>query len=329
MSEWEIPTPGEGSAANSDSGKVHRLAEEQKKRNGEPGEDKIALLFVAEHGSDLRYVARWGQWLKWIGTYWTEDDTLHVFDLVRKTCRDALGLKLDAKTVAGAERLARCDRRVAATVDQWDADIWLLNTPGGSVDLRTGLMREHRREDYCTKMAAVAPGGACDLWLSFLDRITNRDDDLIAFLQRMLGYALTGSTSAHALFFGYGTGANGKSVAVNTASGILGDYAGAAPMETFTASHTDRHPTELAGLRGKRLVTASETEEGRRWAESKIKTLTGGDKVSARFMRQDFFEFLPQFKLFIVGNHKPGLRGVDEAMRRRMSPSHPKSATRS
>ena len=121
------------------------------------------------------------------------------------------------------------------------------------------------------------------------------------------------------MFFGYGTGGNGKGVFVNTVSGVMGDYATTAPMETFIASQSDRHPTELAGLRGARLVTAQETEEVRRWAESKIKALTGGDPIAARFMRQDFFEYSPQFKLLIVGNHKPGLRGVDEAMRRRMN----------
>ncbi len=135
----------------------------------------------------------------------------------------------------------------------------------------------------------------------------------------MVGYALTGSTQEHALFFLHGTGANGKGVFLSTIAGVLRDYAATAPMETFIASNSDRHPTDLAGLRGTRLVTAQETEEGRRWAESKIKALTGGDRIAARFMRQDFFEFTPQFKLIIAGNHKPGLRGVDEAMRRRMN----------
>jgi len=132
------------------------------------------------------------------------------------------------------------------------------------------------------------------------------------------GYALTGSTSEHALFFAYGTGANGKGILLNTVAAILGDYAKTAPMETFTATQGDRHPTELAGLMGARLVTAQETEQGRRWAESKVKSMTGGDPIAARFMRQDFFEFTPQFKLLIAGNHKPGLRGVDEAIRRRL-----------
>jgi putative DNA primase/helicase len=150
-----------------------------------------------------------------------------------------------------------------------------------------------------------------------LRRITAGDDRLVSYLQRAFGYALTGNVREHALFFGYGTGANGKGVTLNTLAGILGDYHESAPIETFTASSGDRHPTELADLRGARLVTATETEEGRRWAESRIKMLTGGDRVKARFMRQDFFEYNPQFKLFITGNHKPSLRSVDEAIRRR------------
>ena len=136
-------------------------------------------------------------------------------------------------------------------------------------------------------------------------------------MQRLAGYALTGRTSEHALAFLYGTGANGKTTFLNAITGCAGDYHRTAPIETFTASNSDRHPTDLAGLRGARLVTAIETEEGRRWAESKIKALTGGDQIAARFMRQDFFEYAPQFKLVIAGNHKPGLRTVDEAIRRR------------
>jgi putative DNA primase/helicase len=120
------------------------------------------------------------------------------------------------------------------------------------------------------------------------------------------------------VFFAYGTGANGKSVVMNTLLGMMGSYAVTSPIETFMASDSDRHPTELADLAGARLVCASETEQGRRWAESRLKQLTGGDPVKARFMRQDFFTFRPRFKLFIAGNHKPALRGVDEAIRRRL-----------
>ena len=144
-------------------------------------------------------------------------------------------------------------------------------------------------------------------WNAFLDPVTDGDAELIAFLQRVVGYALTGVTREHALFFLYGTGANGKGTFLNTLTGILGDYAHRAHRDLHGVT-SDRHPTDLAGLRGARLVTAVETEEGRRWAESRIKALTGGDTITARFMRQDFFEFTPQFKLLIAGNHKPGLR---------------------
>lgn len=173
--------------------------------------------------------------------------------------------------------------------------------------------------DYLTKITAVAPDPLCPipLWQAFLERVTGGNVEYIKFLQRVCGYGLTGLTNEHALFFCYGTGANGKSTFVNTVTGCIGDYHRSAPIETFTVSNTERHPTELAALRGSRLVTAVETEEGRRWAESRIKSLTGGDKIAARFMRQDFFEFLPIFKLLIAGNHKPGLRSVDEAIRRR------------
>ena len=187
------------------------------------------------------------------------------------------------------------------------------------IDLRTGKLGSHRAVDYMTKITTVAPDKchSIPIWLDFLDRITGGDADLIAFMQRMAGYALTGSTKEHALFFLHGIGANGKSTFINAITGIAGDYHTAAPIETFTASKQEHHPTDLAGLRGARLVTSVETEEGRRWAESKIKALTGGDKIAARFMRQDFFEYVPTFKLVIAGNHKPGLRSVDEAIRRR------------
>jgi putative DNA primase/helicase len=169
-----------------------------------------------------------------------------------------------------------------------------------------------------TKLATATPRGQAPLWLAFLDDITGGDVPLQAYLQRMVGYCLTGATHAHALFFLYGTGANGKSVFVNTLATILGGYATSAPMDTFMEARGDRHPTDLAGLRGARFVSSVETEQGRRWNESKVKAITGGDKVSARFMRQDFFEYLPQFKLVIAGNHKPAIRNVDEAMKRRL-----------
>ena len=290
-------------------------------------EDALALAFTRRYHRDWRYVAAWGRWLVWDGRRWRNEETLAATDLIRGVCRHAAlqadNPKLAAKlatsgTVGGVERLARADRRHAATTAEWDADPWLLNTPGGVVDLRTGRMRAHDRADRMTKITTATPGGDCPTWRQFIAEVTGGDAALQAYLQRMAGYALTGSTQEHALFFLYGTGANGKSVFVNTLATILGDYAANAPMDTFMETRTDRHPTDMAGLRGARFVAAIETEQGRRWAESKVKSLTGGDKISARFMRQDFFEFWPQFKLFVAGNHKPAIRNIDEAMKRRL-----------
>jgi putative DNA primase/helicase len=188
-------------------------------------------------------------------------------------------------------------------------------------DLRTGISRSPKPEDYISKKTACrcAPHGTPHpLWTEFLDRITNHDTQLQGFLKRYVGYCCTGFTDEHCFVFAYGTGANGKSTFVNTIAGILGDYATVADTATFMASNTERHPTDLAKLMGARLVVAQETQKGRRWDETKIKMLTGGDKITARFMRQDYFDYTPTFKLFICGNHKPRLTSIDEAIRRRL-----------
>ncbi len=255
------------------------------------------------------------------------DETLTGTRFAREICRSAaagcgspsLAHKLASSgTIHAVERLARADKRLAATIDQFDFDPWLLNTPLSVIDLRTGKTRAHAATDYCTKITAASLGGDCPLWKKFLTQIFAGDQELIDYLQRVAGYVLTGKTVEHVLFFCHGTGANGKSTLLNTLSGIMGTYCAVAQMETFTASNADRHPTEIAMLRGARLVTANETEQGRRWAEARIKSVTGGDPITARHMRQGPFTFLPQFKLVMAGNHKPGLSGVDEAIRRRI-----------
>ena len=226
-------------------------------------DDTLALGFTERHGSDLRYVAVWGRWLIWNGRRWASDETQRAVELAREVGRDASvevlagkgSMRLaasvaSAKTIGAIERLARADHRHAATVDEWDCDPWLLNTPDETIDLRTGMGRPHDRGDRITKMTTVAPAGACPLWLSVLNRIFKGDAELIAFVQRMFGYTLTGSIRDHALFFLHGSGGNGKGVLLNTWSSILGDYAVTAAMETFTASQGERHPTDLAMLRG-------------------------------------------------------------------------------
>ena len=240
-------------------------------------DEALALEFAQHHAVDLRFVAAWKRWYIWDGKVWREDTTLRAVEMCRELCRAAAaraGKNAQAvaskRTVNAVEGLAKADRRLAATSDQWDADPWLLNTPDGVVDLRTGKLMPHQADTFMTKMSAASPGGACPTWMAFLGRVTGGDVELQRFLQRLVGYALTGLTTAHALAFMYGTGANGKSVFNNTVAGLFGDYHTVAPIETFTASAFDRHPTELAALRGARLVTSVETEEGRRWAEARV-----------------------------------------------------------
>ncbi len=189
-----------------------------------------------------------------------------------------------------------------------------------TIELKTGINRPPDPLDYCTKVggcAIAAEGTPCPMWLAFLDRVANNNAEVIGFLKRFLGYCLTGHVTEHVLVFLSGPGGNGKGVFMSTVVGIFGDYAVTAPMEMFIATNADRHPTEIARLKGVRLVVAHETQKGRRWDEAKIKNLTGGDKLTGRFMRGDFFEFKPTHKLMIAGNHKPALRNVDEAIRRR------------
>jgi putative DNA primase/helicase len=190
-----------------------------------------------------------------------------------------------------------------------------------TIELKTGSTRLPLPSDYCTKSTAcvAAPAGTpCPMWLAFLNRVTGGNDAIIGFLKRFLGYCLTGHVHEHVLVFLYGTGANGKGVFCKTVTDIFNDYAVIAPMEMFVATNIDRHPTEIARLKGVRLVVAHETQKGRRWDEAKIKNLTGGDTLTGRFMRGDFFDFKPTHKLMIAGNHMPALRSVDEAFRRRL-----------
>ena len=170
-----------------------------------------------------------------------------------------------------------------------------------------------------TKITAFTPGGDCPQWKKFIKKVTKDDEQYAKYLQRSSGYALTGLISEHVLFFLYGSGQNGKSQFLLTLAGVMGDYHRAAPIEVFLESNTDRHPTELAWLAGVRLVTATEPPAGRRWNFTRIAQLTGEDDVPARFMRQDFFQYKPQFKLFVAGNHKPKLRCVNKAASRRIN----------
>jgi putative DNA primase/helicase len=291
-------------------------------------EGALAAVFAETYTPFFRYVKKWDKWFRFDGVRWVEDDVHKVWTILRPICYQSAAMLNEGseqrtlaatRTIVAVEKIARADSRLAATTDQWDADPMLLNTPAGVIDLRTGQMREHRAEDFMTKVTAVAPDFemATPLWAAYLDKVTKNDKDFQTYLARCLGYALTGSVEEHALFFLFGTGGNGKSTLLSTVSHIFADYATVAPIEMFTDTYGNHHPTEFANLRGSRLVTATEPEEGHRWNEAKIKTMTGGDAIAARFMRQDWFHFIPQYSLMIAGNSRPHLRVVDKAITRR------------
>ena len=301
----------------------------QETPGGELSHDALALEWGAEVADRARHVDRWGHWYLWNGVRWARDDKRTVWTMVREFTRQR-AVDLDSKmatklrsadTIAAVVNLARSNRELAAGVEEWDRDPYLLGTPGGTVDLRTGELRDADPADQITKLTAVAPGPVnadAPLWRAFLERIFRHDLELIPFVQRALVYALTGENREHAVFFAHGQGGNGKGVLLNTTSRLLGDYAAIAPQDLLLVTQSDRHPCDMAMLRGARLVTAQELAAGRAWDEPKLKSLTGGDPITARFMRQDFFTYEPQFSLFVAGNHKPSFKGVDEAIRRRM-----------
>lgn len=312
-----------------DEPKAAWKSKRRKKNWGPISEDAVALRFAEAFSDALRYCHSAGAWHEWNKAAWSKDQTGRAFDLIRAVAREVAApaggddqkKAGKASFAAGVERFARADRALAVQADFWDRNPMLLGTPGGTVDLKTGVLRPSDRADGITKLTAVTPAATadCPIWMEFLRQATRGDGELIRFLQQWCGYCLTGDISEHALLFLYGGGGNGKGVFLNTVAKIFNAYHKTAPMETFTASKSDGHPTDLAGLHGARHVGVSETEEGKAWAESKIKSVTGGDPVSARFMRQDFFEYEPQYKLTIIGNHKPRLRNVDDAARRRLN----------
>jgi putative DNA primase/helicase len=292
-------------------------------------EDSAALAFAEQYRGELLFDHDAKSWFRWTGNHWQQERTKLAFAWARELVRDlteseAIKVKaLGRKTAftSGVERFAQTDRAFAITANEWNRDPFLVATPKGTVELHTGKLRPADPADRINKIVAVGPAATikCPRWLAFLDECTGNDPELIGFLQRWCGYCLTADIREHALVFCYGSGGNGKTTFLNTVSAIFGDYATTAAMETFTAGQYASHPTDLAMLCGARLVTAAETEEGRAWAETRIKQLTGGDPISARFMRCDFFSYRPCFKLMIIGNHEPALRNVDDAARRRIN----------
>lgn len=299
-------------------------------------EDLLAKGFTERHQSELRYSRDLGGWFRWDGKVFAEDKTAGAFELSRRLCRDVLLNALTnpamteaakrelrkrlgaANTFAAVLRIASSDPAHATAADAFDADPWILNTPSGVVDLRSGSLMPHDVKFLCTKITTASPEpGGCPQFLRALERAIP-DPDVRRYMQRLAGYWLTGVVREHILPFWFGLGRNGKSLVANAIRHVLGSYALALPAEVLMESHSDRHSCEIAVLRGARFVVASEIDSGRRWNESRIKRLTGGDPISARRMHCDPVEFQPSHKLLVIANAKPGLRVTDDAIRGRV-----------
>jgi putative DNA primase/helicase len=288
--------------------------------------ENLAAACEMRFGEQFRYVPMWRAWYHWDGRVWRPDTTLRVEmairDLVLEVARGRKGRQRDRlENVVVTQTIERRLRGLLAVdTAAWNSDIHLLNTPLGSIDLRKGNgLRPHRREDFCTTMTAVAPHGTCPQWLDFIDFVTMGNGELAAYLQRICGAFLSGDIDDQAAFFLYGTGANGKSVFTTVLNHVLGnDYVRNASIRTFTLGKQEQHPEGLARLFGARLVLVSETNPDRAWDESMIKSVTGGEKINARKMYADSFEYTPQFKIVIAGNHKPVLQTSDPAIQRRL-----------
>lgn len=201
-----------------------------------------------------------------------------------------------------------------------DADPWLLGCPNGVLDLRSGELRAAKLEDLISKRTGVAyiPGAPAPRWRQFISEVTCADPELEGFLQRAIGYSLTGRTGEQVFFFLYGDGANGKGTLVKVLQRALGDYAATLKTEALMASYGQAHPTELVPLVGARFVTANEVPDGRAWNEARLKELTGEDRLTARRMREDFWTFEPSHKLWISGNYRPRVHGDDHGLWRRV-----------
>lgn len=298
-----------------------------------------AFRLMREHGEDIRYNAAWKKWLVWVGDHWQMDEghliqervlkmVRAIYDELIKTADYRDRIELERHAVQG-ESVRRRKAFVEAaswipelniTCDDIDGDPWLLNVRNGTVNLKNGEFRDHRKADMITKIADVNynQGADCPIWKTFIREIMDYKPQLVSFLQVASGWALTGDISEQTMFILYGSGANGKSTFLNTLMNLMGDYAIATPTETFMKRNGDQISNDIARLRGTRIVTTTEAEQGRRLSEPLIKQITGNDRMTARFLYGEFFDFVPTFKIFMATNHKPMIRGTDFGIWRRI-----------
>lgn len=295
---------------------------------------------VYQHGLDVRYVPEFKTWLTWDQTRWLFDSDGEVIRRAKGTAltiieearnekddgrRSALLKHAHAsqneKRVRAMVALAQCELPLSSA--KLDGDEWIVNMQNGVIHLKTGQLMQPSRELYITKQVPIQHDSSaqCPLWLKFLDQIFDSDQELIGFVQRAVGYTLTGSTREQVLFFLHGTGANGKTVLLSVLLHLLGDYGTQARAETLMVNKfrdgSSASP-DIARLRGTRLVSVSEVEEGQQFAESLVKQMTGSDLLTARYLYGKDFTFRPNFKIWLAGNHKPIIRGDDYAIWRRI-----------
>jgi len=321
----------------------------------EPEADAAALTLEPEHlsdlgnarrlvrtfGENLRYVPAWRAWRVWTGASWTEDETGQVERYAKDVAAEIYveaGYEQDERRrrelarwaiaseshrgIRGMIALAQSERGIAVPPGAFDRDPWLLNVANGTVNLKTGTLREHRRADLITKLIPVAYDPAADapIFLDFLRRIFAGNRDLIDYVRRAVGYSLTGDTSEQVLLLCWGTGANGKTTLMQTLAMLLAGYASRLDANTLLAGKGDRGlvMNDLFGLQGARFVFAVEADMGRKLAEALVKELTGGESIRVKKLYADIFTIEPQFKLWIGTNYKPEIRGTDRAIWRRI-----------
>ncbi|MBA2882078.1 putative DNA primase/helicase [Desulfosalsimonas propionicica] len=298
-----------------------------------------AERLVYHFGDKIRYCHAWKTWFIWDGCRWCPDETNRIREFAKQTVRliyhEAKKTEDDSKRQALAKHavssesesrirsmvsLAQSDNQVAIKPDEFDCDRFLFNCLNGTLDLRTGRLFPHRKENYITKLAKIHfdPYAKCPQWMSFLNRIMDKNANLIEFLKRAVGYSLTGDVSEQCLFIFFGSGANGKSTFLRTIDMLMGDYGQQTATETLLVKQKGAIPNDIARLKGSRFITASEAEAEQRLAESLIKQMTGGDIISARFLHQEWFDFEPTYKIFLGTNHKPVIKGTDYAIWRRI-----------
>ena len=302
-----------------------------------------AERLVARNGDNLRYCIEFEEWLTWNGKTWIEDRKKQIERIAIKTFREMYieaakendvdrrnkltkWAQSSEKSSVFLNSINRAEAMLPVTQDELNKDLFKVNCSNGVIDLKTGELLSHDRHMMMTKNTHVEyqPNAKCPKWIDFLESIMkdekgNIKHDLIEFLQKAIGYTLTGDTSEQVAFFLWGTGRNGKSTFINIVKEILGDYGKQTNADTFTSKmHEGGINNDIARLHGSRFVSAVESEDGQKLSESLIKQLTGGEPITARFLRKEFFEFVPEFKIFFTTNHKPIVKGDDEGIWRRI-----------